>query len=119
MAYVFEMIDDKMYIRLQPVASTVKEVERDDGSIVKLELPEKHSEDTRIGKVVAVGPDAADKGFDAGDTVVVSFMAGLILHFPADNITDDTHRIIGYREVACKIIDEEEIVDAEVEEEKK
>lgn len=119
MSYVFEMIDDKMYIRLQPVTSRVKEIKRDDGSVAELELPEKHSEDTRIGTVVAVGPDAAEKGFDAGDTVVVSFMAGLILHFPADNITDDTHRIIGYREVACKIIDDEEIIDAKVEEEKK
>lgn len=113
MAYVFEMIDDKMYIRLEPVTSRIKEVKRDDGSIAKLELPEKHSEDTRIGRVVAVGPDAAERGFDAGDQVVVTFVAGAILHFPADNITDDTHRIISYREVLCKIIDDEEIVDAE------
>ena len=101
--YVFEMLHDKMYIRLQPVTSTSKKFIKDDGSEGELELPEKHHEETRLATVLAVGPDAADKGFDAGDIVVVTFMAGTVLHFPADDITDDTHRIVGYREILCRL----------------
>ena len=101
--YVFEMLFDKMYIRLEAVKSTSKTIKKDDGGTVELELPEKHHEDTRIAAVLAVGPEAADKGFDAGDIVVVTFAAGAILHFPADNITDDTHRIVTVREILCKI----------------
>ena len=101
--YIFEMLFDKMYIRLEPVKSTSKTVKRDDGSEVELELPEKHHEDTRIAAVLAVGPEAAKVGFDAGDIVVVTFAVGAILHFPADNITDDTHRIVTVREILCKL----------------
>ena len=99
-----------MYIRLQPVGATSKTVKRDDGSSVELQLPEKHSEETRVAKVIAVGPDAAKQGFDAGDTVVVTFASGVILHFPADNITDDTHRIVSTREILMKIKEPEEKV---------
>lgn len=117
MSYIFEMIADKMYVRLNPVTSSSKTIERNDGTSVDLELPEKHHEETRIGRIVAVGPEAAAEGFDEGQMIVVTFMAGTILHFPADDITDDTHRIIGYREVLCRIVEEDEPVEAEIVEE--
>ena len=103
MNYVFEMLFDNIYVKLNPVTSESKKIVRDDGSETTLELPEKHHIETRIGTIVAVGPEAAEKGFDAGDLVVVTFMAGTILHFPADNITDDTHRIVGFREILARL----------------
>lgn len=106
--YIFEMLFDNMYVKLEPVKAESKDIVRDDGSITTLQLPEKHHTETRIGTVIAVGPDAAEKGFDAGDIVVVTFMAGTVLHFPADDITDDCHRIVGFREILAKLHEPEE-----------
>jgi len=103
-----EMMHDKMYIRLNPIKAQSKRIERVDGTNVDLELPEVRSRETRIAKVLAVGPEAAEAGFDEGDLVVVTFMAGTVLHFAEYDITDDTHRIIGWREVLCKIIEDKE-----------
>lgn len=107
-----EMAGNKIYVILKPVESQSKEITRDDGETVELVLPDKHSEQTRVGVIQAVGPDCPKDGegnfvFDADDIIIIPFYAGVALHLVMDDITDDTHRIITSREILAKVVLEE------------
>lgn len=65
-------------------------------------LPEKHSEESRLGTVIAIG-DEVDKKFKVGDQILIAFFSGTVLHFPGEGLTDDTVRMITESEIMAKV----------------
>jgi co-chaperonin GroES (HSP10) len=111
---------DRLYVRLGKVESGMSE-----GGIY---LPDLHSEESRLGEVVDIGPDVNPKPykervlvevngkveekiativpeplFEIGDRVIIQFFSGTAIHIVSENILDDTHRIVGFREVLAKV----------------
>jgi co-chaperonin GroES (HSP10) len=85
---------DRVYLILEPVEA------RRIGSIY---IPDKHHEPIRVGKIEEVGPDV--KLFKAGDMVLVSYHAGLIINPLMDGFSpeDDTHRVMTEGEIPIKL----------------
>lgn len=84
----------RLLIQLSPVAE-----KKTEGGIV---LPDTHSEESRIGTIIAVG-DECDKKFQPGDKILIAFFSGTPLHFPDQGILDDTVRIITQEHIMAKI----------------
>lgn len=83
----------KVYVRLGRV-----EEKKTDGGII---LPGKHSEQSRIGEVMAVGNEVSD--YSVGDKVLVQYHSGVAIHLVAIGILDDTHRIYNEAEILTKV----------------
>ena len=64
-------------------------------------LPDKHSEESRIGEIMAIGADVIDH--KVGDKVLVQFYAGVTIHLIAEGITDDTHRILNASNILATV----------------
>ena len=92
----------RLLIQLNRVKELSKKIERNDGTETELILPEKHSEETRTGIIIACGEDV-DKKFKPGDKILVAFFSGVTLHFPGESILDDTIRMITQSEIMALI----------------
>ena len=76
----------------------VEEIKTEGGVII----PENHSEESRLGTIIALG-DEVDKKFVVGDQILVAFFSGTVLHFPGEGLTDDTIRMITHSEIMAKM----------------
>lgn len=65
-------------------------------------LPDMHSEESRLGTIIAIGEEV-DKKFKLGDQVLIAFFSGTCLHFPGEGITDDTVRMIVQSEIMALV----------------
>jgi len=83
----------RVLVKLLPV----KEKQTEGG----LYLADMHAEQSRIGEVWAVGDEANE--FEKGDQILISYNAGIVLHFPEMHILDDTLRILSKHEILGKI----------------
>ena len=72
----------RVYIVLDKVES---------GKVGGVYLPDKHSEQSRIGTIKAVGKEVED--YKAGDRVLVQYYSGVAIHLIKEGILDDTNRI--------------------------
>lgn len=85
----------RLWVQLNPVEERVTK-----GGVI---LPAAHSEESRTGTIVAVG-DAVDPKYKPGDTILVAFFSGTVLHFPHLGVTDDTNRMITQSEIMARIL---------------
>jgi len=86
---------NRVLFKLEPV---------DEKKLKVLVLPGEHSEKTRIGTVVSIGPDV--KYHKPGDTIAVNYYTGTLLHFYdlEDKIEGtDTLRMCNEGEILAKI----------------
>ena len=65
-------------------------------------LPDAHSEESRLGTIIALG-DEVDKKFKIGEQILIAFFSGTVLHFPGEGLTDDTIRMITQSEIMAKV----------------
>lgn len=65
-------------------------------------LPDNHSEESRLGTIIAMGEEV-DKKFKLGDQILVAFFSGVVLHFPGEGLTNDTVRMITESEIMAKV----------------
>ena len=65
-------------------------------------LPDSHSEESRLGTIIALG-DEVDSKFKLGDQILVAFFSGIVLHFPGEGMSDDTIRMITQSEIMAKV----------------
>ena len=86
----FKPCGKRLLVKLTPV----KEKKTKGGVI----LPDTHVEESRIGTIMAVGEEV-DEEFKPGNTVVLQFFCGDVVHFPGEGMTDDTVRIITQSEI--------------------
>lgn len=84
----------RLLIRLNPV-----EEKKTEGGVI---LPTRHSEESRLGTIIAIG-DEVNKKFKVGDQILVAFFSGTVLHFPAEGVLDDTIRMITESEIMAKM----------------
>jgi co-chaperonin GroES (HSP10) len=72
-------------------------------SVGLIQLPEKHSERSRVATVSAVGEDV--KHIKVGDKVLISYYTGVFIHLPdlAYRGKEDLHRIVREDEILAKI----------------
>ena len=87
---------DRVYARLLPI----KEETYGEQKII---IADKHSKNSRIGEVLAVG-DEADN-FKEGDFILVSFYTGIVLDLLSEHMVDDTYRIFSSSEIIAKVED--------------
>ena len=66
-----------------------------------LYAPRDHSELTRLGTVLAVGPDVDQ--YAVGDRFMTFFMSGTTIYFPEEAHLSETHRIVSQENILCKI----------------
>ena len=72
-------------------------------------LPDKHSEGTRLAKVLAKGTDAS-ADIEVGGIYAVDWFSGTVLHFVASGVLDDTLKLFSDSELMARI---EEIDDGD------
>jgi co-chaperonin GroES (HSP10) len=65
-------------------------------------LPEKHSEGTRLAKVISKGPDVGED-VKIDDIYAVEWFAGTVVNLVTRGILDDTFRLIPESELMAKI----------------
>ena len=88
---------NRILIKLNKVAET-----KTKGGVI---LPDSHSEESRLGTIIAIG-DEVDKKFEIGNQILVAFFSGIVLHFPGEGLTDDTVRMITESEIMAKVEEE-------------
>ena len=64
-------------------------------------MPDKHREPTRIGTVIAIGPDVDQ--YEVGDRVMAAYIAGTDIYYPDEGFVKETHRIISQENLLCKV----------------
>lgn len=79
------------------------EEKKTDGGII---LPDKHSEGTRLAKIIAVGKDVSPE-VEIGSIWAVDWFAGTPLHFVTIGMLDDTLRLISESELQARIEEDE------------
>ena len=84
----------RLLIRLNKVGEMKTE-----GGVI---LPDSHSEESRLGTILAIG-DEVDKKFKIGDQILIAFFSGTILHFPGEGMSDDTVRMITQSEIMALV----------------
>ena len=89
---------DRVYARLLPI----KEETYGEGE-VKIIIADKHSKNSRIGEVLAVGGEV--ENFKEGDFILVSFYTGIVLDLLSEHMVDDTYRIFSSSEIIAKVED--------------
>jgi len=97
MKYELIPFGTNVYVKLNPVEEFVTE----SGVVV----PRLHSEESRIGEVIAVGDKV--RSCKVGDIVLVEYVIGMTIHLIAEGVQDDTHRIMNESQIACKIKEKE------------
>jgi co-chaperonin GroES (HSP10) len=72
-------------------------------SVGLIQLPEKHSERSRIATVAAIGEGVTH--FKVGDKVLISYYTGIFVHLPdlAYRSKEDLHRIVREDEILARI----------------
>jgi co-chaperonin GroES (HSP10) len=75
------------------------EAGKTDGGIY---LPDKHSEGTRLAKVLAKGPDVSPD-VEIGSIWAVEWYAGTPVHFVSIGMLDDTNRLVSESELMARI----------------
>lgn len=80
--------------RLLVQLSPIKEMKTKGGVII----PGVHSEESRIGTIIATG-DEVDKKYKPGVSILLAFFSGTVLHFPGEGVLDDTIRMITQSEI--------------------
>jgi len=98
---------DKLLLELERVEEDVAaEGKTDDGGEYKIVTPETHHQRSRRAIILAVGkfrlPEDQDM-YKPGDTVIVSFYTGIIVHDFELGWHDDTHKICRYDQVLGKM----------------
>lgn len=88
-------VGSRIYIRLLAIQENITT-----GGIY---LPDKHSEQSRIGEIIDMGDDVDFDRFAIGDKVLINWTAGIPLHIVTQGILKDTDRIITEEEIMAKI----------------
>lgn len=72
-------------------------------SVGLIQLPEKHSERSRIATVISIGEGVTH--FKVGDKVLISYYTGIFVHLPdlAYRSKEDLHRIVREDEILARI----------------
>ena len=97
MKYEIIPCGNNLYVKLNKVGEL-----KTAGGVI---IPDMHSEESRIGKVIAKGDKV--RNFEVGDTILVEWVIGMCIHLVAEGVQDDTHRIISESQIACKIKEKE------------
>ena len=97
MKYELIPYGNKLLVKL----NRVEEFKTPGGIIV----PDNHSEESRIGEVIACGETV--KNFKPGDRILVEWIIGTCIHLIAEGVSDDTNRIIPESQILCKVIEKE------------
>jgi co-chaperonin GroES (HSP10) len=109
---IIEPLGDRVYIELEPMQDRTKSIM----------LPDDHHERTRVATVRAIGPDLMRKEdiygkyrpwwkfwrkkvkhFRVGDTVLVSYYTGTILHLLQYALTGINYRIARESEIMARV----------------
>lgn len=88
---IIEPLGDRVYIELEPMQDRTKSIM----------LPDDHHERTRVATVTAVGPEC--EHLAVGDTVLVSYYTGTILHLLQYALTGINHRIARESEIMARV----------------
>jgi len=79
----------------------------------RIYLPGKHSENCRLAKILAVGPEVTD--YKPGERVLINFFAGKVLDiFLVEKKGDDTLRVVTDEEILVGVTGEETVLDLSV-----
>lgn len=97
MKYELIPFGTNLYVKLNKIEEFVTE-----SGVV---IPRLHSEESRIGKVIAIGDKV--RSCKVGDTILVEWVIGTCIHLIAEGVQDDTHRIMPESQILCKIIEKE------------
>jgi len=92
----------RLLVQLNPIKATARKIVRDDGSETELHLADDHPEETRFGIVLATGEEV-DTKYRVGSRILVSFLAGIVLHLPGEGVVNDTIRMITQMEILAFI----------------
>lgn len=87
----------RLLIQLNPVKAFSKEIIKNDGTKGEIVFPDNHSEESRIGIILAKGDEV--KGYEVGDKILIAFFSGTVLHFPGEDVLNDTIRMITQSEI--------------------
>lgn len=86
---VVKPFGSRVFVELMPV-----EERKTAGGII---IPDKHSEPSRFGKVIATGPEV--KFLKAGDKIMLSYYSGTGIDYLGSGYHYDTHRFIEESEI--------------------
>ena len=86
-------VGKKVFVELNPI-----EERKTKGGVI---LPALHSEEFRTGFILAKGEGV--ESFDVGDKILVGWTFGESIHFPDQDILDDTLRVGTQNEIWAKI----------------
>jgi len=94
------MFDDRLFVILDEVQ------EKKIGSII---VPDNHSERSRTGIVMDVGPGVKD--YEAGDKVLVSWYTGTRVHLDGEtmfgkSVQEDSFRVVREGEILGKVLED-------------
>jgi len=65
-------------------------------------IPDKHSEGTRLAKVISKGPDVSPD-IKVNGIYAIQWFAGTVVNIMSSNLLDDTHRFIGESELMGEV----------------
>lgn len=98
---------DRIFVILEPMKDKI-EVEGPGGKKIMMDLPEKHSERSRVGVIQSCGEEVTD--YFPGEKVLLSTYAGVRIHLidreiDGQKIDEDRFRIIRAEEIQCILLD--------------
>ena len=98
---------DRIFVILEPMKDKI-EVEGPGGKKIMMDLPEKHSERSRIGVIQSCGEDVSD--YFPGERVLLSTYAGVRIHLidreiDGNKVDEDRYRVIRQEEIVAIIED--------------
>lgn len=101
-----EVYGDRMLVILDPIQEREHETTDALGRKFKVHLPDKHSERSRTGEVMAAGGEV--KNYKEGDRVLVSMYTGVRLHLIGAEmygrpVDEETFRVVREGEILAKI----------------
>ena len=104
----FSVKGDRIFVILDEFKTT-KEITLEDGRTMTINLPDKHSERSRVGTIVALGKDIVN-GWNIGDRVLLSTYAGTRVHLIGaeafgQEIDEDRFRVIREEEIVAQVHD--------------
>lgn len=104
----FSVKGDRLFVILDEFKTT-KEITLPNGRTATINLPDKHSERSRIGTIVAVGPEVRN-GWTVGDRVLISTYGGTRIHLIGEEafgqpIDEDRFRVFREEEIVTQVHD--------------
>lgn len=94
----FELHDDRIHIKLDPMYEQIKSIM----------VPDDHREQTRTAEILAIGPKVKEHGdFKVGDKIIASFHTGIPIELPQYEMDGTIHKICRESEIMTRIFEEE------------